>query len=336
VPKLLQLAAAVQERTTHAKLPTEALEQAGALLCALLLLLSSLKALDRPTSASDVQLPFEVRTALGTLAESFRVQPELILGFAALAVGDLDGIADLASRVCEFDPVRMRALLAAVDTARAKANAVGAAAHSATTMQDGVVKLNTPQEIFVYFDADRSGVMVRGCAQRLMRALCDRPSRARSTPSCPPPPARSQDLDEFEEVIKNMGINISRQRAMLFFAKADADSDGTINMDEFEKAYEYLQRELTFQTLRDLSLTSMAIVGALSGLLGFVALVFVFIFFGVSAFSGGSPFEGVVNSLMPLSTGALAGGQSKIDPKEKLEEATKAVEAMLERLGETD
>lgn len=148
--------------------------------------------------------------------------------------------------------------------------------------------------------------------------------------------ATEQELFEFEEVIKNMGINISRQRAMQFFAKADADSDGSINMDEFEKAYEYLQRELTYQTLRDLGLSSAAIVGALGGLLGFVALVFVFIFFGVAAFSGGSPFEGVVNALMPLSAGALAGGQSKVDPKDKLEKATKAVESMLERLGETD
>lgn len=107
-------------------------------------------------------------------------------------------------------------------------------------------------------------------------------------------------------------------------------------MDEFEIAYDLLQRELTYETLRDLGLSTLAIVGALCGLLGFVALFSIFFFFGVAAFSNGSPFEGVVNSLMPVSAGALAGGQSRVDPKEKLEKATKAVEAMLERLGETD
>lgn len=108
------------------------------------------------------------------------------MGFAALAVGDLEGIDDLASRVCEFDSARMRALLSAVETARAKANAMGTASQAASANVEGVTKLSTPQEIFIYFDADRTGVM---------------------------------DLDEFAEVIKNMGINMSRQRAMQFFAK---------------------------------------------------------------------------------------------------------------------
>mmetsp|Transcript_26505 Transcript_26505/g.77946 ORF Transcript_26505/g.77946 Transcript_26505/m.77946 type:complete len:199 (+) Transcript_26505:3-599(+) len=197
----------------------------------------------------------------------------------------------------------MRTLLAAVDAARQKANQAGAHAGKAAVAATEMASLKTPQEIFIYFDADRSGVM---------------------------------ELEEFEEVIKNMGLNMSRQRAMQIFAKADKDSNGVINMDEFEKAYEYLRAELTMQAMLELGLSTMAIVGALVGLMGFVGLIFVFIFFGISAFSGGSPFEGVVNSLMPLSSGAFAGNQSKVDPREKLEGAVKVVEDLLERLGESD
>jgi len=304
VPTVLTLAAAAQEAqaSSSAKLPTDMLVQAGELLSALLELLARLKQLNRPSGSSS-HLPSEVRAALGTLAESFSVQPELILGFAALAACDLEGISDLASRVCEFDAGRMRTLLAAVDAARQKANQAGAHAGKAAVAATEMASLKTPQEIFIYFDADRSGVM---------------------------------ELEEFEEVIKNMGLNMSRQRAMQIFAKADKDSNGVINMDEFEKAYEYLRAELTMQAMLELGLSTMAIVGALVGLMGFVGLIFVFIFFGISAFSGGSPFEGVVNSLMPLSSGAFAGNQSKVDPREKLEGAVKVVEDLLERLGESD
>jgi hypothetical protein len=48
-------------------------------------------------------------------------------------------------------------------------------------------------------------------------------------------------------------------------------------------------------------------------------------FAGIATFSGGSPFEVVINSIMPVVTGGFANGQYAVDPKDQLESVIKSV-----------
>lgn len=318
------------------------------LLRALLRLVHALRQMERAASADGgSRAPDGALDALETIGESFDTPPELVRGFAALAAGDLDGLADLAGRVCEFDVGKVRALLSAVQQARAKAEAAGGAVQTKST--ELAASLKTPQDIFVYFDTDRSGLMVRPRATARVGTRARRGAWGGSPRACArlaltsPRGAhpcsrstRAQDVDEFEEVVKYMGLSMSKQRVTILFARADKTNDGMLNMDEFEGAHQLLKLELTRVAMSNIGVSTVAIVGALVGLLSVVGIVFVFIFFGIAAFSGGSPFEGVINSLMPLASGAFGGGQSKVDPKEKIEQAAKTVDELLESLGVDD
>jgi hypothetical protein len=155
-----------------------------------------------------------------------------------------------------------------VDQARSKA-AKGLVGPRPNEAGVAVTSLKTPAEIFVHFDSDRSGLMVRAPAQ--LRSAAARPSLfTRSFPACTPRYAMAavQSPDEFEEVVKYMGLHLSKQRIAVLIARADKDGDGSLNADEFEKAYKALNSSVGVSTL--------AIVASLCGLLGFVGFAFAF------------------------------------------------------------
>lgn len=133
-------------------------------------------------------------------------------------------------------------------------------------------------------------------------------------------------------MVADLGLDLSRQRALRFFSAADKENKGELDMEGFAAAYDALKRELSMQAMRDVGLGTSAILVAMAGLVATLGVVMTFLLVGISAFSGGSAFEGIVNSLMPLSAGFVQSGRSRVDPRQKLEQAARAVEEVLERL----
>ena len=104
-----------------------------------------------------------------------------------------------------------------------------------------------------------------------------------------------------------MNVFLSHPEALKLFAKVDTDGDGEISVDEFEACFKQLQLHLVLVVLEDMGVTKETLAfGFLYGVVTLL-LLFGFIFVGIAAFTQADGFSSVINSLMPVLSGAALG-----------------------------
>ncbi|KAL4479745.1 hypothetical protein ABPG73_017966 [Tetrahymena malaccensis] len=135
----------------------------------------------------------------------------------------------------------------------------------------------------------------------------------------------SIDIDEFQYFARRLGITLSRHRVYEIFASvknrkakyiaAQSKDELSLNEEEFEQAFKYINEKKTSMSLEKLSISPSLLFISLVALLVILLLLFIFIFFGINAFANGGTFNSVINSSIPIIAGA---GTSKSQTNKKL------------------
>jgi len=116
------------------------------------------------------------------------------------------------------------------------------------------------------------------------------------------------DYSEFTSLLKFLNLNLPRQRAMRLFNSC-AGADGTIDKYEFESCMRVLEELVTERVLSEYGYAAPALIKKFLVAFLILALLFIFIFLGINAFSTNSSFQSVVNSSFPaLAAGGVGGG----------------------------
>ncbi|KAL4512379.1 hypothetical protein ABPG72_005381 [Tetrahymena utriculariae] len=143
-------------------------------------------------------------------------------------------------------------------------------------------------------------------------------------------------IDEFQSFVRRLGMELSRHRVNEIFAyiknkkqkpgSVEKTDELTLNVEEFEKAFKYVNDKKTSMSLEKLGISPALLVLALGTLIVILILLFVFIFFGINAFAMGGTFGSIINSLIPMAAaGGAAGSQEDKKDKLKEEEVSNAV-----------
>jgi hypothetical protein len=115
------------------------------------------------------------------------------------------------------------------------------------------------------------------------------------------------DFYEFLDLAKHMNINLSHHKAVELFAAVDADGSGVLEFTEFADAMGILKEQAATKTLERLGLSTDRLIFIFAALCLLLMALLGFVFAGISAFTEGSGFGAVVNSIMPLAFGGALG-----------------------------
>ncbi|EGR29391.1 phage head-tail adaptor family protein, putative [Ichthyophthirius multifiliis] len=133
--------------------------------------------------------------------------------------------------------------------------------------------------------------------------------------------------DEFSNFIKRLGMELTIHRINEIFAAIKNNkkskhkmiqnelNEDSLNQDEFEQAFKYLNDKKTSMTLEKLGISPALLAIALGTLIIILILLLVFIFLGISAFALGGTFGAIINSIIPMS--AAGGAASSQEDKTK-------------------
>ena len=136
------------------------------------------------------------------------------------------------------------------------------------------------------------------------------------------------DFNGFWDFTKSMGLYLDNDRMLRLFSNADRDHDLQLDLRQFQYAIVLLKLEISYETLKRLGMTTEDLIWF--GVMGFIwlLLLFIFVFFGIIAFSKADVFNAVINSLMPMVAGAAVAAR-RIDLKEVIEKVKDYVENIL-------
>eukprot|EP01017_Pseudomicrothorax_dubius_P036777 TRINITY_DN5298_c0_g1_i3.p1 TRINITY_DN5298_c0_g1~~TRINITY_DN5298_c0_g1_i3.p1 ORF type:complete len:314 (+),score=36.93 TRINITY_DN5298_c0_g1_i3:1-942(+) len=122
------------------------------------------------------------------------------------------------------------------------------------------------------------------------------------------------DKSEFATLSLRLGNNLSEHRINEIFCEVKKSQNKTnmeLNLEEFEKAIGYLTNKNIVMSLEDIGIDIGWLSVTLIYLLGLLLILFVFIYFGIQAFSLGGVFGAVINSIIPAGVGAGVGNSGK-------------------------
>jgi hypothetical protein len=138
---------------------------------------------------------------------------------------------------------------------------------------------------------------------------------------------------EFKDLCKYMGLTLDEEKLLKMFAIADKNNNNCIEVSEFTNAMFIIQIEIAKDTLNKLEITTADLIWF--GIITFIYLILVltFILLGVSAFSKAEGFNAVINSILPLVSGVIAGTR-KIDVKGKIDKVKEYIKSIISDLKE--
>jgi hypothetical protein len=147
------------------------------------------------------------------------------------------------------------------------------------------------------------------------------------------------EYNEFVELLKHLNLPITANRALRIFSESE-QGDGTLGPDGFEDAMVSLEQSVTTNVVNLMGYSFHTLVFWFVSSVALLVLLFSFIFLGVSAFSTGSAFEAVVNSVITIAVAlAVDGGNDQEDGRRnnpegfnfELERSVKRVFTMLKK-----
>ena len=106
------------------------------------------------------------------------------------------------------------------------------------------------------------------------------------------------------------------------------DNPNELNELEFQEAMKYVESKQASSTLKLLGISTGQLVFLFLLLTFILVLLFVFIFLGVSALSvaGSGAFGSIINSLLPVASGAAVMQKKGADEETEKKKAEEAVE----------
>eukprot|EP00753_Platysulcus_tardus_P018967 PLAT7037.10.p1 GENE.PLAT7037.10~~PLAT7037.10.p1 ORF type:complete len:1023 (-),score=631.98 PLAT7037.10:190-3234(-) len=226
--------------------------------------------------------------AVEHLAAVFHLEADFVNGLIALGSGNFAAVGPMAEHVGKWDDEFVKQVLQVVrgiapvvEAAAAEAGEDGAAAAVLPAMSKEDIQNLTAEEVFKLFDADNS---------------------------------RTIDFDEFTQVMRFYGLEMTEQRVLEIFSEVDEDGSGILDMHEFEAAVGVLKKRMAGNVLHQLGLTTSVLALAFISSVLILLVLFLFIFLGIAGFTNAGTFGAVVNSVLPAGAGAGMGGK---DDKEK-------------------
>ncbi|KAL4434859.1 hypothetical protein ABPG74_021198 [Tetrahymena malaccensis] len=131
----------------------------------------------------------------------------------------------------------------------------------------------------------------------------------------------SISMEEFCNFLRRTGIQMSEHRVNELFATikknrraGNKQSDSNdLNYEEFEEAYQYINKKKTDMSLEKLGISRALLALSLGTLIIILILLLVFIFLGIKAFALGGTFGSIINSIIPAvaTTGAASSSSDK-------------------------
>lgn len=122
------------------------------------------------------------------------------------------------------------------------------------------------------------------------------------------------DKEEFTQMVKRLKMEFTPHRVNEIFAnvknKKLSQDNEELNLEEFEKAMTYVNEKKAAMSLDMLELSPSYLTFTLGYMIVTLALLLIFIFLGIEAFSIGGSFGAVINSLIPCSATVGASAQS--------------------------
>ncbi|KAL4503518.1 hypothetical protein ABPG73_017261, partial [Tetrahymena malaccensis] len=150
----------------------------------------------------------------------------------------------------------------------------------------------------------------------------------------------SISIDEFQSLFSRLGMELSRNRVYEIFAYvknkkqksigAIKTDDLSLDVEEFEKAFKYVNDKKTSMSLEKLGISPALLALALGVLVVILIALFIFIFLGIKAFTVGGTFGSIINSLIPMTAAlGVTGTQENKKDKLKEEEISNAIDKTL-------
>ena len=107
-------------------------------------------------------------------------------------------------------------------------------------------------------------------------------------------------FEEFTEMLYQLRLDISVEQAALLFAKFDEDGKGVISEEEFDLNFHHITDIMVEGALVELNITKITIIRLLVLMITLLILIATFVLLGITAFTTGTNFGAVINSILPV------------------------------------
>lgn len=111
----------------------------------------------------------------------------------------------------------------------------------------------------------------------------------------------SIDLEEFMQLTRAVQLNVSEVRAVSLFASVDPDASGTLDLTEFVEAMVKFEEMVADDAMKKVGFDERSLVLAIAMAAALLLLLFIFILIGIQAFTTGTSFSAVINSIIPVA-----------------------------------
>ena len=101
-------------------------------------------------------------------------------------------------------------------------------------------------------------------------------------------------------MLTHVRLNVTREEAAILFAEFDANGAGYITSLEFETGFHHIEDLIIELAMETLGLSKEVIYKKLMFGIAYLVAFSIFLFLGVSAFTTGTTFGSVINSIIPI------------------------------------
>ena len=133
---------------------------------------------------------------------------------------------------------------------------------------------------------------------------------------------------EFLQLLEELRLTISEAKALRIFAKCDKGGVGSLTLEEFKVCWKAICKSISKDAVSNTGVTEGSLAVGLLLSTCFIALLFCFVFFAVSAFGGQGSFGSSVRGLMAAAAAKLGGSVGKATAPDPSEESAAASDAL--------
>ncbi len=118
---------------------------------------------------------------------------------------------------------------------------------------------------------------------------------------------------EFKTVMKCYGIELTEEKALELFSIGDPEGSGLLGVYGLQTIMLNMETKLAFLLLGQLKKSAMRLVGIFAAGLLVLLFMLMFVYLGIESFGKPSPFNSVINSILPMALGAGVGSSDATD-----------------------
>jgi len=134
------------------------------------------------------------------------------------------------------------------------------------------------------------------------------------------------DFDDFVEATKHLSLQVSTEKRLQIFVKCDAGLKGYLERDEFLDAMTQVERDLATDVMFQMGLSDAHMYSTLATIAICLGAFIIFLLCAISAFTTGSEFEAVINSMfIGFGTFAAGAGENEVEAEDDLDHSVKSV-----------